>query len=209
MTKEQFRAAAGISKALAERWYLHVSMAMTEFGIVTSDQRAHFIAQAGCESGGFLRLTESFDYSTEGLKVFGSRLSDQQREKLGRKSGQGPLTQAQQAVIANEVYGGRFGNNKTGDGWKFRGRGIIQITFYENYKACGKALNLPLVREPDLLFQDSYAARSAGWYWASRHCNRYADAGNIVGLTRIINGGSNGLPERIKKTNMALKVLSA
>lgn len=207
MTKEQFRAAAGISETLTERWYQHVSMAMNEFSIDTPRQRAHFIAQTSYESCGFLRLSESFNYSTEGLKVFGSRLSDQQRAKLGRKPGQSALTQEQQAVIANLVYGGRFGNKNTGDGWKFRGRGLKQITFFENYKACGQALDLPLILEPDLLLQDSYAARSAGWYWASRDCNRYADTDNIAELTRIINGGSNGLQERIKKTKMALNVL--
>jgi putative chitinase len=208
MNKEQFMAAAGISEALTERWYLHVSMAMNEFSIDTPRQRAHFIAQTGYESGGFLTLSENFNYSTEGLKVFGSRLSNQQREKLGRKPGQGSLTHEEQAAIANLVYSGRFGNNNIGDGWKFRGRGLKQITFFENYEACGKALNLPLIIEPDLLLQDSYAARSAGWYWASRYCNRYADTGDIAGLTRIINGGSNGLQERIIKTKMALNVLS-
>lgn len=207
MTREQFKAAACVSDYLAERWYRHVIMAMTEFGINSPVQQAHFIAQIGYESGGFQKLSESFNYSVEGLRIFGSRLTTQQREQLGRKPGQAPLTQSQQALIANLVYAGRFGNNYAGDGWKFRGRGLKQITFFDNYKACGKALDLPLIHEPELLLQDTPAARSAGWYWASRGCNKYADAGNIGHLTRIINGGSNGLSDRIQKTRAALKVL--
>lgn len=207
ITRDQFRKAASISDALAARWYPHVVDAMEEFGINTPKRQAYFIAQIGTESGGFTVVRESLNYSVAGLAIFGSRLTAAQREQLGRKPGEPALSQARQATIANLVYGGRYGNNLSGDGWKFRGRGLKQITFHDNYEACGKALNLPLLAYPDLLLDDANAARSAGWFWDANNCNRFADASDVTGLTRKINGGTNGLPDRIARTSVAEQVL--
>lgn len=207
MTRDQFKKAAAISDVLAAKWYPHITAAMKEFGIDTPKRQAYFIAQIGTESGGFTVVRESLNYSVAGLSIFGSRLTAAQREQLGRKPGEPALSQERQAAIANLVYGGRYGNNLSGDGWKFRGRGLKQVTFHDNYAACGKALNLPLLTNPDLLLEDANAARSAGWFWQANNCNRFADASDVPGLTRKINGGTNGLPDRIARTRVAEQVL--
>jgi putative chitinase len=207
ITRDQFKKATAISDALATRWYPHLTAAMEEFGINTPKRQAYFIAQIGTESGGFTVVSESLNYSVAGLAIFGARLTAAQREQLGRKPGEPALSQQRQAAIANLVYGGRYGNNLNGDGWKYRGRGLKQVTFHDNYEVCGKALNLPLLTNPDLLLEDANAARSAGWFWHANGCNRFADASDITGLTRRINGGTNGLPDRIARTKVAEQVL--
>ncbi|ELY2812085.1 glycoside hydrolase family 19 protein [Cronobacter sakazakii] len=203
MTKDQFMRAAGISSSLAEKWYPHIVEAMNTYGIDTPKRQAHFIGQIGTESVGFQSVQESLNYSVAGLAIFGSRLTAAQREQLGRKPGEKALSPERQAAIANIVYGGRFGNNLNGDGWKYRGRGLKQITFKANYEECGKALGLNLVDSPDLLLQDKYAALSAGWFWKANGCNQFADVGDVNGLTRRINGGLNGLQDRIDRTKRA------
>lgn len=207
MTKDQFMKAAGLSQALADKWYQHIIDTMKEFGIDTPKRQAHFIAQVGTESNGFRAVQESLNYSVTGLQIFGSRLTAVQREKLGRKPGELALSPARQADIANIVYGGRYGNNQNGDGWKYRGRGLKQVTFKDNYSACGKVLGLNLIDDPDLLLLDKNAARSAGWFWKANNCNQFADAGDVNGLTRRINGGFNGLQDRAERTRKAEAVL--
>lgn len=207
MNKDQFIKATGITPELADKWYQCIVDTMKEFCIDTPKRQAHFLAQIGTESNGFRAVQESLNYSVSGLQIFGSRLTEPQRQQLGRKPGELALSPARQEAIANIVYGGRYGNNQNGDGWKYRGRGLKQITFKDNYSACGKALNLDLVASPDLLLQDLNAARSAGWFWKANNCNQFADAGDVKGLTRRINGGFNGLQDRIDRTNKAEAVL--
>lgn len=192
MNQQQFEKAAGINSALAQRWYRHIDAAMKEFGITAVNDQAMFIAQLGHESAGFSWLVESFNYSVDGLKkTFGKRLSAYQCEMLGRIDGK---QVAHQPQIANLVYGGRMGNNSQGDGWKYRGRGLLQITGRENYTKCGAALQLDLVSTPELLEQERYAARSAAWFYALHGCLTYS--GDVVRVTQIINGGQNGLTDR-------------
>lgn len=203
MNKQQFIKAAGITPALGDKWFPHVTEVMQMFGINTPKRQAHFIAQIGTESGGFRSVQESLNYSVSGLAIFGSRLTSAQREQLGRKPGEPALSPQRQEAIANLVYGGRYGNNLNGDGWLYRGRGLKQITFKDNYAACGKALGLNLIAEPGLLTQDRYAALSAGWFWSANGCNAFADAGDVVGLTKKINGGLNGIDDRKARTRIA------
>lgn len=203
MNKSQFISATGITESLADKWLQHVVNAMKEFGIDTTRRQAYFLAQIGTESNGFRAVQESFNYSITGLQIFGARLTEPQRQQLGRKPGELALSPARQESIANIVYGGRYGNNLIGDGWKYRGRGLKQVTFKDNYAACGKALGLNLTDSPDLLLQDANAARSAGWFWKANGCNAFADAGDINGLTKRINGGFNGLQDRIDRTRKA------
>ncbi|HGG6556631.1 TPA: glycoside hydrolase family 19 protein [Salmonella enterica subsp. diarizonae serovar 61:i:z] len=192
MNQQQFQQAAGISAELAARWYPHITAAMSEFGITAPLDQAMFIAQAGHESAGFTRLVESFNYSVEGLKkTFGKRLTPYQCEMLGRVDGK---QVAHQPQIANLVYGGRMGNKDAGDGWKYRGRGLLQITGRENYTKCGAALRLDLVSTPELLTQERHAARSAAWYFTLRGCLLYS--GDLERITQIINGGQNGIKDR-------------
>ena len=207
MNKFQFQRAANISPELADKWFDHLIAAMAEFGINTPKRQAYFIAQIGTESGGFKTVKENLNYSVAGLKIFGSRLTAAQREQLGRKAEESALSPERQMAIANLVYGGRYSNNLNGDGWKYRGRGLKQVTFKDNYLACGKALGLDLVNNPDLLLTDANAARSAGWFWKANNCNQFADAGDVVGLTRRINGGTNGLEDRKARTKIAEQVL--
>lgn len=207
MTKDQFMRAAGIAPALSDKWYPHVVKVMDEFGINTPLREAHFIAQIGTESNGWRSVVESLNYSVAGLAIFGDRLTAAQREKLGRKPGELALSPSRQADIANIVYGGRYRNTEPGDGWKFRGRGLKQITFRLNYEMCGYDLEIDLVNNPDLLLQDQNAARSAGWFWKANNCNSFADKDDIVGLTKRINGGTNGLDDRKARYSVAKSVL--
>lgn len=207
MNQMQFKQAAQITDALAAKWFPHIQKAMAEFGIDTPFRQAAFIAQIGTESNGFKSVVESLNYSVEGLKIFGSRLTAEQRQRLGRKPGELALSPSRQADIANILYGGRYGNVNHGDGWKFRGRGLKQVTFHDNYLACGKTLGLDLIANPDLLLLDENAARSAGWFWKANSCNQFADKEDIVGLTKRINGGTNGLEDRKARYIIAKGVL--
>lgn len=204
MNQTQFQKAAGISAGLAARWYPHIDAAMKEFGITAVNDQAMFIAQLGHESAGFTSLVENFNYSVDGLKkTFGKRLTPYQCEMLGRVDGK---QTAHQPQIANLVYGSRMGNVAEGDGWKYRGRGLLQITGRENYTKCGTALKLDLVSTPDLLEQERHAARSAAWFFALRGCLLYS--GDIVRVTQIINGGQNGLADRKVRYSRAQAALS-
>ena len=205
MNQQQFQKAAGISAGLAALWFPHIDAAMTEFGITAPLDQAMFIAQTCHESAGYSRLIESFNYSVEGLKAtFGNRLSPYQCEMLGRVDSR--QVAAQQPQIANLVYGGRMGNKESGDGWAFRGRGLIQITGRENYLKCGTALKLDLIGNPNHLEKTREAARSAAWFYTTRGCLLYS--GDVERVTLIINGGRNGLDERRKLFNQAKAALA-
>ncbi|MFM0067267.1 glycoside hydrolase family 19 protein [Paraburkholderia aspalathi] len=207
-----FARAAQLSPALAMRWYGPVMAAMHEFGITSAARQAMFIAQVGHESLGFTRLTESFDYSIAGLAVFGARLSLAERAKLGRQAGEERVPPARQQLIANRAYGGRFGNGDaaSGDGWRYRGRGLKQITFADNYRDCARALGLDLLTHPELLEEDGPAARSAGWFWAAHALNACADRGNFAATTRIINGlALEGQAQRVARWKIAQLAIGA
>jgi putative chitinase len=110
--------------------------------------------------------------------------------------------------IANKVYGGRFGNTEEGDGWKYHGRGIFQLTFKDNYKRCGDALGIDLTAYPKLLLTEKYACLSAGWYWNKKGLNELADANDYEGITKRINGGMTGAMDRVYKTKKVYEVLT-
>ncbi|EFC1988075.1 glycoside hydrolase family 19 protein [Escherichia coli] len=207
MDINQFRRAAGITEQLAARWYSHITAAMNEFGITKPDDQAMFIAQVGHESRGFSRLVESMDYSIAGLAYFVryGRLTQGQANALGRRSYEKVLPLERQRAIANLVYSKRMGNNGPGDGWNYRGRGLIQITGLNNYRDCGNGLKVDLVAQPELLAQDEYAARSAAWFFATKGCMKYP--GDLVRVTQIINGGQNGIDDRRARYGAARKAL--
>ena len=196
MDINQFQRAAGISEVLAARWFPHITAAMKEFGIEQPLHQAMFIAQVGHESTGFTRLQENFNYSVNGLAGFvrAGRLTQGQANALGRRA------------IANLVYSKRMGNNGPTDGWFYRGRGLIQITGLNNYRDCGNGLKVDLVKYPELLAQDEYAASSAAWFFATKGCMKYT--GDLVRVTQIINGGQNGIDDRRARYITASKVLS-
>lgn len=207
MNQSQFQKAAGISAELAARWFPHITAAMKEFGITNPVDQAMFIAQCGHESTGFTQLVESFNYSVTGLSGFvkAKRLTQDQASTLGRRPGESALPLARQRAIANLVYSKRNGNNGPGDGWLFRGRGIIQITGLTNYRDCGNGLKVDLVSLPELLAQDEYAVRSAAWFFSTKGCLRHP--GDLTRITQIINGGQNGIEDRRARFLKAKSVL--
>ncbi|WP_434115835.1 glycoside hydrolase family 19 protein [Paraburkholderia caffeinilytica] len=190
MDRDTFQRAAALSDTLAARWFAPVSVAMSEFSINTAARQTAFIAQIRHESGGLTQLVESFNYAPAALTIF-SRVPASMRATLGRHPDEKTVPPERQKEIASLAYGGRYGNGDaaSGDGWRFRGRGLKQITFRDNYLACGRALGVDLIANPDLLAtDDTLAARSAAWFWSAHGCNEAADKGDFAQTTRIING---------------------
>jgi putative chitinase len=167
---------------------LALSRAAAEFGINTPLQIAHWLAQLAVESAGFTRLEENLNYSAERLAVvWPRRFPDAQAAT--------PFAHNPQA-LAERVYGGRMGNNELGDGWRYRGRGDIMNTGRANYAQTGAGIGLDLLTDPDQLATPEVAARAAGWFWENAGLNALADANDIVGITRVVNGGTTGLADR-------------
>jgi len=166
-----------------------------KFGINTGLRLAHFLAQAGHESGGFRIVNENLNYSAKGLqgifkKYFPSEAVALDYAKKPQK-------------IANRVYSGRMGNGNeaSGDGYKFRGRGYIQLTGRDNYTAFGKSIGVAIEENPDLV-STQYALSSAAWFWSKNNLNKIADTGAtdaaVTMITKRVNGGTIGLADRIK-----------
>ena len=183
-------------------------------GIITPLRLAHALAQQSVETGGFSTLVESFNYRVTVLRATFSkkRISDADCQRLGRKDGEAPLSEARQRDIANLVYGGKWGqenlgNTMDGDGWRFRGRGAKQTTGRSNYADVRQVTGLDVVANPDWLAEPDLGMRAAAIYWKKRGCNAFADADDIVGLTKAINGGTNGLEERRSALKRAKSIL--
>jgi putative chitinase len=113
-------------------------------------------------------------------------------------------------MIANKVYGGRadLGNTQDGDGWRFHGRGVIQLTGRSNYQVCGDALGQPFTSQPELLLEPQWACMSAGWFWNKKGLNAVAEAEDWQTMTKRINGGTLGLNDRINRIHKAMDVLN-
>ncbi|EQB0441223.1 TPA: glycoside hydrolase family 19 protein [Pseudomonas aeruginosa] len=184
-----------------------LNVAMERFGITSPVRVAAFLAQVGHESSQLTRLMENLNYSGRGLAAtWPSRYlgADGQPNALAQRLARNPR------AIANNAYAARNGNGDeaSGDGWRFRGRGLLQITGRANYRAAGAGLGQPLEAEPDLLEQPKWAALSAAWWWASHGLNELADRGEFAAITRRINGGLNGQAERMALWVRAKRVLS-
>lgn len=201
MNTQQLKQALRISDETAAKWIEPLNAAMEKFGINTPARKSAFLAQIAHESQGLKALTENLKYSAEGLlKTFKKYFkTDSDAQSLARN----------EEKIANRVYAGRMGNGneQSGDGWKFRGRGLIQLTGKENYQKCGTALGVDLVNNPDLVSTPQYAALSAAWFWSVNGINELADKGDLLAMTKRINGGTIGLEERKKLYDTASSVL--
>ena len=211
--------AAGVKEATAHKWVEAVAAACQEFNIDTPQRIAGFLSQCAHESGGFERLQENLNYSADGMagiwpKRFAVLGPDGKPVKKDGKNQPNKFALAlhrKPEMIANVVYSGRMGNGPTesGEGWKYRGRGLKQLTGKTNHSNCSKGLGVDLVDNPDLLLEPIYAARSAAWFWSTNKCNVFADAEDIEGLTRRINGGLIGIDDRKKRYASAVRSFSA
>lgn len=204
ITLEQLCAATKASPANAEKYLTPLNDAMGLFEIDEPKVIAGFLSQVGVESGGLTAVVENLNYKVSALlALFGTRrISEAGAAAYGRDDATGQ--KANQEMLANILYGGEWGlknlgNTEPGDGWKFRGRGLKQLTGRANYKACGAALGINLIDDPDQLAQPSAAALSAAWFWASRRgagIEDAAEAGDVRRITKLVNGGENGLAQR-------------
>lgn len=186
-----------------EGWVAAMNEQFPDYQVVTPMRIAAFVSQCGHESAGWTRFEENMNYSAKRLlQVFPKYFTPELAKKYERKP----------ELIANRVYGGRIGNGpeESGDGWRFHGRGPIQLTGRDNYTAFAKASFenwQNIVEHPESLLHDKkIGIRCALWFWNTRKCNRMADVGDIVALTKRINGGTHGLAERKRLFDRALAV---
>jgi predicted chitinase len=162
---------------------------LAKYGINDSGLRlAHFMAQILHESGAFTITTESLNYRPE-------RLLDVWPTRFKTLEDAQPFARNPEA-LANNVYGGRMGNVDPGDGWRYIGRGLLQLTGRESYEKYGKQLGVDLAGNPDLAFSAEWCLPIAAAEWAASNCNAFADADDLRKVTKAINGGYIGLPER-------------
>lgn len=190
-----------------DKWLQAIVDTCVEFEINTPQRIAGFLAQTSHESGGYTMLTENLNYRAATLAAcWPNRFAEMGADKKPKRDAKGALIPTKVAhsiagkpeLIANMVYSSRMGNGapQTGEGWKFRGRGLKQLTGKDNYARCGRDLGVDLVSNPDLLLEPIYAARSAGWFWKVNKISEFADNHDIKGMTKKINGGFIGLKER-------------
>jgi predicted chitinase len=193
----------GVSESDAQQYVHHLEETLPRFGIADSRLRlAHFFAQVLHESGCMRFDMENLNYSADGLmKVFG---------KYFPTRAEADAYARQPEKIANRVYANRMGNRaeSSGDGWKYRGRGLIQLTGRSNYQAFANWVDDERIdSEPDLVSSE-YAVHSAVFFWDKNNLNRLADRDDVVGLTKKINGGANGLAHRRELLNKANGLLT-
>ena len=182
-----------------DKWEIPLNQVFVKYDIGTPKRQAAFIGQCAVESANFTRLQENLNYSAQRLtQVWPSRFPN---ISMAEPYANNP------EKLADFVYAGRMGNLQDGDGWKFHGRGLIQLTGRENYANCGSGVGVDLIDNPDLLLTPKYAVLSAGWYWNKKGLNALADTQEYGAMTRRINGGLTGLDERIAKITKALQVL--
>lgn len=187
---------------IGAEWVDPLNETFERFGIVTHNQQAMFIGQCSHECGNFRILEENLNYKAATLmRLWPKRFPT--LEKANEYAGN-------PKKIANSVYSSRMGNRdeNSGDGFRFRGRGIIQLTGHSGYFHCGKALGVDFVANPDLVSTPKYAALSGGWFWSTHNLNSPADALDYNKVTKIINGGLIGLDDRINHVQQALAVLA-
>jgi putative chitinase len=173
-----------------------------KFKIDTPLRLAHFLAQCAHESGDFKATIESLNYGAKGLLATFPKYFTAETAALHERKPE---------KIANIVYANRMGNDNVADGWKFKGRGYIQLTGKDNYSAFDKCVDDDILANPDLI-ATKYPLLSAAWFWNSRNLNALADKGatdaDVTAITKKVNGGTHGLPDRIAKFKLFNSLIS-
>ncbi|MCZ9850232.1 glycoside hydrolase family 19 protein [Brachyspira hyodysenteriae] len=182
-----------------DKWLEHLNKAFQKYHITDINEKAMFLAQTTHESNDYKRLEESFRYTPQ-------RLFEVFRKRVGSLENAQKLCNEGAKYIADFVYGGRLGNAKD-EGYKYRGRGIIQLTGKNNYKYYGEKLNIDLVNNPHLAKEPDTAIEIALIFWKEKECGLYAKIGDVKTVTKLINGGYNGLDDRQKRFDRILKIL--
>lgn len=202
ITREQLSSVIGNSPDL-DGWHEALSSVLPTYEIDSPQRVAAFMAQCTHESGGFKRLKENLNYKAESLvRVFPKYFPSLDLAKQYAHD---------QEKIANRVYGGRMGNGDelSGDGFRYCGRGLIQLTGRNNYTKFSESIGVTVEEVPSLLETFEGAVKSACWFWKTNNLNQYADVGDILTMTKRINGGTIGLEDRIKHYNHALEIFSS
>jgi putative chitinase len=189
-----------------EHWCEALNKILPDYGIDTPQRVSAFLAQCAHESGGFTALHENLNYRAVTLRrVFPKYFPD---DAIAEHYANLPN---KQEAIANRVYANRMGNGDeaSGDGFRYCGRGLIQLTGKQNYSRFADSIDTPLEQIPEFLGTFEGAVQSACWFWETNNLNQYADAGDILTMTKRINGGTIGLEDRQKHYNHALEVFGA
>lgn len=184
----------------SQKWYDALVKVLPKYSINTPERVAMFMAQTGHESGGFKALKENLNYSADSLqKVWPKRFDAKTANTYARN----------QEKIANKVYADRLGNGpeSSGDGFKYRGRGLIQLTGKDNYSAFAKSIGKTLDETVTYCETLEGAIESACYFWSTRKLNEVADKGDVLKATKIINGGTIGLDDRTARYTKAKTIL--
>ena len=182
------------------KWLSPLNNTFNEFYINTPKRQAAFLGQCGHESNSFRTVEENLNYRAAALQAtWPSRFDAAKALECEHKP----------EMIANIAYGNRMGNTEPNDGWKYHGRGLIQLTGKDNYVHFNRDTGVDCVANPDLLCLPEYAALSAGWFWSTHNLNTLADTSQIEAITKKINGGTIGLDDRTARCNKALQVLTS
>ena len=189
-------------------WVAPLNETFTKFVIATPRQQAGFIGQCSHECGNFRILEENLNYRAATLlKLF----PQTPKRAWGFTPESAAAYEKQPQKIANRIYSNRMGNRDeaSGDGWRFRGSGFLQLTGHSNFYHAGQALGVDFVMQPELVRTPRYAAQTAGWFWQTHKLNQYADTGDFKMMTKKINGGFIGLEDRIHHIEKAISVLKS
>ena len=205
LTKDQLRQLIP-KNPFIDQWYDALSQLLPDYEINTPQRIAAFIAQCAHESGNFVAIKENLNYRAVTLRKLFSKYFP--TDELAAQYASMPN---KQEAIANRIYASRMGNGpeESGDGYRYCGRGLIQLTGKTNYSLFAESLEISVEETSEYLQTFEGAAQSACWFWESNNLNRFADVGDIKGLTRAINGGFIGLEDRIKHYQHALHVMGA
>jgi putative chitinase len=200
-TLAKFKECVGGNPPYAEQWYDALCQILPDYEIDTPQRLAAFLAQTAHESGGYRAIKENLNYRAVTLrKVFPKYFPT---DELAAQYAGKP------EMIANKVYGNRMGNGdeSSGDGYRYCGRGLIQLTGKDNYTRYAQSLEISVEEASEHLTTFEGCVQSAAWFWENNNLNQWADKGDILTLTKRINGGTIGLDDRIKHYNHALHVL--